>query len=47
MPSIDLTVNKVILKFKGRLTPKNIIPIKPILTGFKIFALEDPGFIYN
>jgi hypothetical protein len=35
------------LKFKGRITQKIIIPGKPILTGFKIFALSDSGYILN
>jgi Transposase IS4 len=35
------------LKFKGQTTQKITIPGKPIPTGFKIFALEDFGYIYN
>ena len=35
------------LKFKGRITQKIIIPYKPISIGFKIFALGDSGYIYN
>jgi Transposase IS4 len=35
------------LKFKGRTSQKIIISGKPILTGFKLFALGDSGYIYN
>jgi hypothetical protein len=35
------------LKFKGRTTQKITIPGKPILIGFKIFALGDSGYTYN
>jgi hypothetical protein len=34
-------------KFEERTTQKITIPGKPIPTGFKIFALEDSGYIYN
>ena len=47
MPSTNLTVNEVMLKFKGRTTEKITIPGKPIPTEFKIFALEDFSYIYN
>jgi hypothetical protein len=40
-------VDEVILKFEGRSTQKITIFGKPILTGFKIFALEDSGYIIN
>jgi hypothetical protein len=35
------------LKFEGRSSQKIIISGKPILTGFKLFALGDSGYIYN
>jgi Transposase IS4 len=35
------------LKFEGRTTQKITIPGKPILIGFKLFALGDSGYIYN
>jgi hypothetical protein len=35
------------LKFEGRTTQKITIPGKPILTGFKIFALGDSDYTYN
>ena len=35
------------LKFKGRITQKITISGKLIPTEFKIFALEDFGYIYN
>jgi Transposase IS4 len=47
IPSINLTVDEVMLKFKGRTTQKITIPGKPISTGFKIFALGDSGYTYN
>jgi Transposase IS4 len=47
LPSTNLTVDKIILKFEGRTTQKITIPGKPISIGFKIFALEDSGYIYN
>jgi Transposase IS4 len=47
IPSINLTVDEIMLKFEGRITQKIIIPGKPIPTGFKIFALKDSGYIYN
>jgi Transposase IS4 len=47
IPSINLTVNKIMLKFEGRTTQKITISGKPIPTGFKIFALGDSGYIYN
>jgi Transposase IS4 len=47
IPSTNLTVDEVILKFKGRTTQKITIPSKPIPIGFKIFALGDSGYTYN
>jgi Transposase IS4 len=47
IPSINLTIDEIMLKFKGRTMQKITIPSKPILTGFKIFALGDSGYIYN
>ncbi len=35
------------LKFEGRTSQKITIPGKSILTGFKLFALGDSGYIYN
>ena len=35
------------LKFKERTSEKVTIPGKPILTGFKLFGLEDSGYLYN
>jgi hypothetical protein len=47
LPSTNLTVNEIILKFEGRTTQKITISSKPISTGFKILALEDSGYTYN
>jgi Transposase IS4 len=47
IPSTNLTINEIMLKFEGRTTQKITIPGKPIPTGFKIFALGDSGYIYN
>ena len=46
-PSTNLTVDKIMIKFKGRTRQKVTISYKPIFTGFKIFALGDSGYIYN
>jgi Transposase IS4 len=35
------------IKFESRSTQKITIPGKPIPTGFKLFRLEDSGYIYN
>ncbi len=35
------------LKYEGRTSQKITIPGKPIPTGFKLFALDDSGYIYN
>ena len=35
------------LKFEGRTSDKITIPVKPIPTGFKLFALGDSGYTYN
>ncbi len=40
-------MNEVILKFEERISQKIIISGKSILTGFKLFALGDSGYIYN
>ncbi len=40
-------MNEVMLKFKGRTSQKITIPDKSISTGFKLFALDDSGYIYN
>lgn len=47
IPSTNLTVDEVMLKFEGRTCDKVTIPGKPIPTGFKLFALGDSGYIYN
>ena len=47
LPSINLTIDEVMLKFEGRITQKIIISDKSISTEFKIFALGDSGYIYN
>ena len=47
IPSTNLTVDEIMLKFEGRTAQKITIPGKPIPTGFKIFALGDSGYIYN
>ena len=47
LSSINLIVDKFMLKFKGRTTQKIIIFNKSILTEFKIFALEDFNYTYN
>ncbi len=43
----SLTPLTVILKFKERTSQKIIISNKSILTRFKLFALDDSGYIYN
>jgi len=35
------------LKYEERTSQKITIPGKSILTGFKLFALDDSGYIYN
>jgi Transposase IS4 len=47
IPSTNLTINEIMLKFEGRTTQKITIPSKPIPIGFKIFALGDSGYTYN
>jgi Transposase IS4 len=47
LPSTNLTVDEIMLKFKGRTTQKITIPGKPIPIGFKIFALGDSGYTLN
>ncbi len=47
LPSTNLTVNKVMLKFEERTSQKITISCKSILTGFKLFALDDSDYIYN
>jgi Transposase IS4 len=47
LPSINLTVDEIMLKFEGRTIQKITIPGKPISIGFKIFALEDSGYTLN
>ena len=47
LPSINLTIDEIMIKFKGRTSQKITIPGKPIPTGFKIFALRDSGYTYN
>jgi hypothetical protein len=47
LPSINLIIDEIMLKFKGRTTKKITISSKSIPTGFKIFALEDSGYTYN
>ena len=45
--STNITVDEVMIKFEGRTSQKITIPGKPILIGFKIFALADSGYIFN
>jgi Transposase IS4 len=47
IPSTNLTVDEIMLKFEGRSSQKITIPGKPIPTGFKLFALGDSGYTYN
>ena len=47
LPSSNLTVDEVMLKFESRTSQKITIPCKPIPTGFKLFALGDSGYIYD
>jgi Transposase IS4 len=47
IPSTNLTIDEIMLKFKGRSSQKITIPSKPIPTGFKLFALGDSGYTYN
>ena len=47
LPSTNITVDEVMIKFEGRTSQKVTIPDKPISTGFKIFALADSGYIFN
>ena len=47
IPSTNITVNEVIIKFEGRTSQKVTISDKSIPTEFKIFALADSGYILN
>ena len=47
LSNTNITVDEVMIKFKGRTLQKVTIPDKPIFTGFKIFALADSGYIFN
>ena len=47
LPNTNITVDEVMIKFKGRTSQKVTIPDKPIPTGFKIFTLADSGYIFN
>ena len=47
LPSTNITVDEVMIKFEGRTSQKVTIPDKSIPTGFKIFVLADSGYIYN
>jgi hypothetical protein len=46
-PSTNLTIDEIMVKFEGRSTQKITIPGKPIPTGFKLFDLDDSGYIIN
>ena len=47
IPSTNIIVDEVIIKFESRTSQKIIIPSKPIFTRFKIFALTNSGYIFN
>jgi len=47
LSSTNLTIDKVILKFEERTSQKITISNKLILTRFKLFTLDDSGYIYN
>ena len=47
IPSTNITVDEIMIKFEGRTLQKVTIPGKPIPTGLKLFALGDSGYIYN
>ena len=47
IPSTNVSVDEIMIKFEGRTLQKVTIPDKPILTGFKLFTLGDSGYIYN
>ena len=47
IPSTNITVDEVMIKFEGRTSQKVTIPDKSISTGFKIFALTDSDYIFN
>jgi Transposase IS4 len=47
IPGSNLTVDEIMLKFKGRTTQKVTIPGKPIDQGLKDFALADEGYILS
>jgi len=40
-------VDEVMLKYEGRTSQKITIPDKSIPTEFKLFALDDSGYIFN
>jgi hypothetical protein len=47
LPSTNITVDEVMIKFEDRTSQKVTISGKPISTGFKIFALANSGYIFN
>lgn len=47
IPGSRLTVDEIILRYKGRTTQKIQIPGKPIDCGFKLFGLSCGGYIYT
>ncbi|KAF7502016.1 hypothetical protein GJ744_010058 [Endocarpon pusillum] len=47
LPSTNIAIDEIIIKFEGRTSQKVTIPGKPIPTGFKLFALSDKGYTLN
>ena len=47
IPSTNVSVDEIMIKFEGRTLQKVTIPDKHIFTEFKLFALGDSGYIYN
>ena len=47
IPSTNVTVDEIIIKFESRTLQKVTIPDKSISTRFKFFSLGDSRYIYN
>ena len=47
LPGSRVTVDKIMIRFKGRLSDITTIPGKPVPTGFKYFALADSSYILD
>lgn len=45
-PSRQLSIDESMVKFKGRSSMKQYMPLKPIKRGFKVWAMCDSGSGY-